>query len=658
MVLVLLGSTPAEAAGAGGGDGSDTGDHAAERLAREFSAVRTMPDGPDDMCLVAFLNDDEIVAVDGSVALVPASLNKIAVAAAAIEVIGADTVYTTEVFVRSDAWASAAGGVLNGDLYLVGAGDPVLNTPRYAGILPERVAYTDVNDLADRVFASLSKRGISRIVGRVMGDESHFPDRERDYTDHYPEDGGAAVWKREFTSTNLAGPLSGLLLNDGYEKYSTSRGSAARRRRVRAIDPAQHAASVFDDLLEARGMVITNRPRSGAAPDASARSRLGSVDSPPLAQILSRMLGNSDNTVAEMILKEIGRRTEGSARALAATGAEAELRKLLGALADGVKIADGSGLSSHNRLTCDAVAALLVRAGPGSPLVSGLAVAGETGTMRNCDVSPPTGGAGANKVLAKTGTLNDSTGLAGVAVADNGDAVTFAMIANEPLIILLGYCNSLQRALIDAAGHYTYGPAGGTPGDGEPDESDQPSEDPDAADMPFDDIAGSVHAGDIAAVAAVGVMRDCDDADGRLFCPDQPVTREEMAAFLARALVLGLVWEHPFEDISNSPYSAEIGAVAVAGITKGCNSAGTRFCPDGIVTRDQMAAFLVRAFKLPPVGGSSFVDVSGNGLAPEIEALAAAGITRGCDAQGPRFCPGSPVLRGQMAAFLARALDL
>ena len=680
MVLVLLGSTPAEAAGTDGRDGPDAGtdgrdgpdagtdgrdgpdagDQAAERLAREFSAVRTMPDGPDDMCLVAFLNDDEIVAFDGSVALVPASLNKVAVAAVALEVIGADTVYTTEVFVRSDAWASAAGGVLNGDLYLVGAGDPVLNTPRYAGIPPERVAYTDVNDLADRVFASLSKRGISKIVGRVMGDESHFADRERDYTDHYPDDGGAAVWKRDFTSTNLAGPLSGLLLNDGYEKYSTSRGSASRRRRVRATDPAQHAASVFDDLLEARGMVITNRPRSGAAPGASARSLLGSVDSPPLTQILARMLGNSDNTVAEMILKEIGRRTEGSARALAATGAEAALRKLLGALADGVRIVDGSGLSSHNRLTCDAVAALLVRAGPGSPLVSGLAVAGETGTLRDCDASPPKGGAGANKVLAKTGTLNASTGLAGVAVADNGDAVTFAMIANEPLIIMLGYCNSLQRALIDAAGHYTYGPAGGTPGDGEPDEPAQPSEDrpSGAADMPFDDIAGSVHAGDIAAVAAVGVMRDCDDADGRLFCPDQPVTREEMAAFLARALVLALVRDHPFEDISDSPYSAEIGAVAVAGITKGCNSAGTRFCPDGIVTRDQMAAFLVRAFKLPPVGGSSFVDVSGNGLAPEIEALAAAGITRGCDAQGPRFCPGSPVLRGQMAAFLARALDL
>ena len=624
-----------------------------------------MRDAPDEMCLVAVLNDDEIVAVDGSVSLVPASLGKIVVAAAALDVIGADTVYTTEVFVRSEAWASAADGVLTGDLYLVGAGDPVLNTPRYAGRLPERVAYTDVNDLADRVFASLSKRGISKIAGRVMGDESHFADQERDYTGHYLDDEAAAVWKRDFTSTNLVGPLSGLLLNDGYEKYSTALGSAARRSRVRAADPSQHAASVFDDLLEARGMVITNRPRSGAAPDADERSLLGSVDSPPLAEILVRMLSNSDNTVAEMILKEIGRRTEGSARALAATGAEAAVRKRLGALADGVRIVDGSGLSSHNRLTCDAAATLLVRAGPGSPLVSGLAVAGETGTMRNCDVSPPTGGSGTNKVLAKTGTLNASTGLAGVAVADNGDVVTFAMIANEPLIILLGYCHSLQRALIDAAGHYTYGPAGGTPSlgtpvGGRPGQSVPPAKERpfDAANSPFDDIAASVHAGDIVAVAEAGIMKDCDDADGRRFCPDQPVTRQRMAAFLARALLLGQVEGHQFEDTADSPYSAQIAAVAAAGITKGCDPAGTRFCPEGTVTRDQMAAFLVRAFKLPPVGGSSFVDVAGNVLAPEIEALAAAGVTRGCDAQGPRFCPGSPVSRGQMAAFLARALDL
>ena len=666
LVAVLLGSAPA--AGAGSSDGSDAGQQTRDRLAREFSAVADMRAAPDDICLVAFLNDDEIVAVDEGVPLVPASLGKIPVAAAAVEVIGADTVYTTEVFARSEAWASAAHGVLAGDLYLVGSGDPVLNTPRYAGRLPERVAYTDINDLADRVFASLSKRGISKIAGRVMGDDSHFDDRERDYTGHYVDDEAAAVWKREFTSTNLVGPLSGLLLNDGYEKYSTARGTTSRRNRVRAADPAQHAASVFDDLLEARGMVITNRPRSGAAPGAAERSLLGSVDSPPLAEILVRMLSNSDNTVAEMILKEVGRRTEGSARALAATGAEATLRKLLGDLADGMRIVDGSGLSSHNRLTCDAAAALLMRAGPASPLASGLAVAGETGTMRNCGASPPTGGSGANKVLTKSGTLNDSTGLAGIAVADNGDVVTFAMIANESLIILLGYCHSLQRALIDAAAHYTYGPAGGTPGlspaDGdETDEPDRPGptwkERPfDPANSPFDDIAASGHAGDIVAAAAAGIMKDCDDGDGRRFCPDQPVTRARMAAFLFRALLLGQVEGHQFEDTSDSPYEVEIAAVAAAGITKGCDPSGARFCPEGIVTRDQMAGFLVRAFKLPPVAGSSFSDVAGNVLAPEIEALAASGVTRGCDAQGPRFCPGSPVTRGQMAAFLARALDL
>ena len=107
-------------------------------------------------------------------AMVPASLMKVVTAAAALEVIRPDEVFTTEVVVGRDAIASVAGRVLRGDLYLIGRGDPVLYTPRFAGRYPQPVAHTDITVLAERVFAALSARGVTRIEGGVVGDDSWF----------------------------------------------------------------------------------------------------------------------------------------------------------------------------------------------------------------------------------------------------------------------------------------------------------------------------------------------------------------------------------------------------------------------------------------------------------------------------------------------------
>jgi hypothetical protein len=114
-----------------------------------------------------------------------------------------------------------------------------------------------------------------------------------------------------------------------------------------------------------------------------------------------------------------------------------------------------------------------------------------------------------------------------------------------------------------------------------------------------------------------------------------------------------------FVDDDGSVHEADIEAVAEAGITRGCNPPlNDRFCPDDPVTRAQMAAFLVRALGLTEEGGSSFVDTDGV-FARDVDRLATAGVTRGCDPPiGDRFCPGDPVTRAQMASFLTRALGL
>lgn len=110
-----------------------------------------------------------------------------------------------------------------------------------------------------------------------------------------------------------------------------------------------------------------------------------------------------------------------------------------------------------------------------------------------------------------------------------------------------------------------------------------------------------------------------------------------------------------FSDVSGVHADA-IAAVAAAGITLGCDATGTRFCPNDFVTRAQMASFMTRALDLSPAA-NPFSDVSGV-HAENIGAVAAAGITAGCNANGTLYCPNNDVKRDQMASFLARALDL
>ncbi|MGA9594778.1 MAG: S-layer homology domain-containing protein, partial [Acidimicrobiia bacterium] len=101
-------------------------------------------------------------------------------------------------------------------------------------------------------------------------------------------------------------------------------------------------------------------------------------------------------------------------------------------------------------------------------------------------------------------------------------------------------------------------------------------------------------------------------------------------------------------------------ALAAAGITRGCNPpVNDKYCPTANVTREQMAAFLVRALGLTANTSPGFVDDDNSVFEVDIEKLATAGITKGCNPPvNDRFCPTNPVTRGQMAAFLSRALGL
>jgi hypothetical protein len=168
----------------------------------------------------------------------------------------------------------------------------------------------------------------------------------------------------------------------------------------------------------------------------------------------------------------------------------------------------------------------------------------------------------------------------------------------------------------------------------------------------FSDVPSShPHARSIAAVAERGITRGC--GDGRTFCPDDTVTRGQVATFVTRAFQLPAGATGTFVDVGGV-HAPGIEALAAAGITRGCGN-GRTFCPNDGLTRGQMASLLARTLDLP-TGSSTFVDVPrGHAHGATIASLADAGITRGCG--DGRFCPDEVVSRAQMASFLDRALQ-
>jgi hypothetical protein len=174
---------------------------------------------------------------------------------------------------------------------------------------------------------------------------------------------------------------------------------------------------------------------------------------------------------------------------------------------------------------------------------------------------------------------------------------------------------------------------------------------------PFRDDDGSVFESDIVWLAGAAITQGCNPPTSDRFCPDEAVTRGQMAAFLTRALDLPTVTGDTFRDDDGSVFESDIESLAAAGITKGCNPPiNDRFCPQERVTRGQMAAFLARAYAYSAVTTDSFVDDNGSVFEQAIESIAAAGVTRGCNPpRNDQFCPDASVTRGQMAAFLHRA---
>jgi D-alanyl-D-alanine carboxypeptidase/D-alanyl-D-alanine-endopeptidase (penicillin-binding protein 4) len=340
--------------------------------------------------------------------LVPASNLKILTSAAALDVLGAETVLHTRITAPGlpAAGSLPPGGTVEGDLFLVGGGDPLLSSDAWQarskdGTPPQ----TDLESVADQVVAT----GLRRVTGSVVGDASRYDDRRT-----------AESWPQRYLTQGQVAPLSALVANDAWQIDPTTGAGPGGP----ATDPAAHAAGVLTQLLRARGVQVDGEARSGAAPDAA--PVLLDVPSLPVSELVGDVLSFSDNTTTELLVKEMGLATAGEGSTAAGLAAITAWATEEGLPLDGVVLADGSGLSYDNRVTCDLLAAVLRDGGPEGALAAGLSVPGGAGTMQDRmdrDEWP-------QRLRAKTGSLNTVSSLSGWLASRPGTVWDFQIVEN------------------------------------------------------------------------------------------------------------------------------------------------------------------------------------------------------------------------------------
>jgi D-alanyl-D-alanine carboxypeptidase/D-alanyl-D-alanine-endopeptidase (penicillin-binding protein 4) len=309
----------------------------------------------------------------------PASVEKLYTSVTALRRLGPAARLRTAVLAET---APDADGIVDGDLYLRGGGDPTFGTLAAA-----------------RLARAVAAAGIVGITGRVRGDEGMFDERR-------------GVPSSGYALTSDVGPLSALTFN---------RGRSGRSSPYWQTRPARFAASAFSKQLRLAGVDVPGRAMAGSTPrDAFALTYARSVT---VADLLGQMLPPSDNFMAETLIKVLGARFGGAGSTSAGA---AVIRAELAEIGIEPAIVDGSGLSRSDRTSPREVVTLLEELDGDASLYDALAIAGRTGTLED----RMRGTAAQDRCRAKTGTLRDVSALAGYCTTRSGAHVAFAFLMN------------------------------------------------------------------------------------------------------------------------------------------------------------------------------------------------------------------------------------
>jgi serine-type D-Ala-D-Ala carboxypeptidase/endopeptidase (penicillin-binding protein 4) len=354
---------------------------------------------------------------NGTTRLVPASNMKLVTSAAALAEWGADHRFVTELYLPDTPVSGS--GVLDGDVYLRGLGDPSLSTRSYQ---------QDVFGLTTASFETfahaLKKEGVRKIRGRVLGDAAWF-----DKLRTVPQ------WKSGLALE--CGPLSALSGNQGLDNGN------------RVAAPATWAAKLMTRACRSAGIKVKGRPGTGKVPTTA--HLLKAQYSAALPGIMRHMNQESDNFFAEMLCKGLGKDVydEGSTKAGAQVSEDA--LHAMGVKFGSYVVQDGSGLSYGDRLTALGLAQVLGAMRQRDDFdvyFHSLAVGGESGTLED----RMRGTAAAGNTHAKTGTLNIAENLSGYVESANGHLVAYALLMNGSSMgtSLWAKATSTQDAIVAA----------------------------------------------------------------------------------------------------------------------------------------------------------------------------------------------------------------
>jgi serine-type D-Ala-D-Ala carboxypeptidase/endopeptidase (penicillin-binding protein 4) len=411
---------------------------------------------------------DTLFAHSPDRALAPASNMKLLTTAGALRYLGAEHRFTTYLY----ADGPIRDGVLHGNLYLYGTGDPTLGTRFAERPAPALLALAD----------TLSQLGVRAIMGDIVGDGSYFTG---------PNSGEG--WQPDYMNAWYASPAGALAVHENLIRVEVAPGDAGgppelsfvpggsgvavrneavsggggRARVVRSHyegpilvegqvgarsaatvavgDPAMYAAALLRDVLLDREIVVRGvtrqivdgeeSPITGRTvfaptlePERAVRI-LAEHTSPPLTEILVTINHQSQNFYSEQVLRALGRAATGVGSARAGAHAIQQIMAEAGVDTTSVYIADGCGLSPLNDVSAGAFIALLayVADSPMGPaFMAALPVAGESRRFRRMGGTPAAG-----NLRAKTGTIKRVSALSGYVSSATGERIAFAIIGNN-----------------------------------------------------------------------------------------------------------------------------------------------------------------------------------------------------------------------------------
>jgi len=439
------------------------------RLQKELDLIFSDPSIGNALCGVAIksLATGEIVYFrNARKAFVPGSNLKLFTTAAALQELGPLYQFHTDLYRDGNLEKN---GILNGDLILLGTGDPSISAGFHQG-----------NSIAvfENFCDSLKRRGVKEISGRIIGDDNYFDDEilgagwAWDYqSDYYAAQISALSLNDNcldllITPGDSAGALAGIstipatdyvqienkliTVPEGKTKINVHRirkenkiicsGTIASDQKevqeaVTVENPTLYSAFVFREMLERRGIAV-----HGEATDIDdlhdfnysreSTTRVAQYNSPPLREIITTTLKESKNLYAELLLRTLGKESTGVGNAAAGIKTTCKVLTGMGIDTTQISIKDGSGLSRKDFITPMSVVTLLTfmsRHSFAKIFYESLPIAGTDGTLQRRML----GTAAAGNVHAKTGTLDFVKALSGYVTSRDGEQFVFSILINN-----------------------------------------------------------------------------------------------------------------------------------------------------------------------------------------------------------------------------------